>query len=123
SSNALTVEAWIAPRSAQQGGPARIVTLSSGFYSRNFTLGQGEQYGSPADNYIMRVRSNVNDPNGMRSILSPRGAASTSLTHLVFTRDANGNERLYINGQQVSSQRVSGSMTTWDSSFRLALGD
>ena len=40
-SNAITVEAWITPGNTTQNGPARILTLSTDLYERNFTLGAG----------------------------------------------------------------------------------
>jgi hypothetical protein len=66
-SGSLTVEAWIEPANATQGGPARIVTLSRDPGQRNFTLGQG------AAAYEMRFRTATTSPNGEPSLWSPGG--------------------------------------------------
>jgi len=57
-SNALTIEAWITPANAEQSGPARIVSLSSNPSSRNFTLGQDQDF------YDVRLRTTGTDKNG-----------------------------------------------------------
>ncbi|NDJ77045.1 MAG: hypothetical protein GYB65_12390, partial [Chloroflexi bacterium] len=122
-SNELSIEAWIVPANTSQDGPARIVTLSQDLYKRNFTLGQGYYGVQPANFYDVRLRSTSQTTNGMPSLASPRGALTTTLTHVVYTRDANGNVRLYVNGVQQQSGTVSGSLANWDTGFRFGLAN
>ena len=122
-SNQISLEAWIVPANVTQDGPARILTISGDIYNRDFTLGQG-QYGTlPADVYITRLRTTRTDVNGEPSLISPRGTATTALTHLVYVRDAGGTARTYINGQQVSTRSTSGDFSNWTQTFRLALAN
>ncbi len=121
--NAITLEAWIVPTNATQTGPARIMTLSEDIYSRDFTLGQGQSNGLPADVYVTRLRTTRTDTNGEPSLVTPAGAATTSLTHLVYTRDAAGTARLYINGQEAATRQTSGDFSNWSSTYRLALAN
>ncbi|MFO7901438.1 MAG: LamG-like jellyroll fold domain-containing protein [Pirellulaceae bacterium] len=71
-SNAFSLEAWIAPATKAQAGPARIVTLSRDHGTRNFTLGQDE------DAYEMRLRTTATSANGLPA-LKTGGDAEPSL--------------------------------------------
>jgi hypothetical protein len=122
----LTIEAWVAPAGTEQDGPARIVTLSKNTEQRNFMLGQGPWRDHPSDNpafYVARLRSTSTDENGMPSLKSPGGSAQETLQHVVYTRDATGKARLYIDGVEVNSTRVDGSFDTWGDGYHLALAN
>jgi WD40 repeat protein len=121
--NALTIEAWVTPSNITQDGPARMVTLSPDIWERNITLGQGLWPGQPNDTFDIRLRTTDTSDNGQPSITSPSGAASTNLTHLVYTRDAAGTATLYVNNVPVVSDTVAGDFSNWDTSYRLALGN
>jgi hypothetical protein len=41
----------------------------------------------------------------------------------VFTRDASGKARVYVNGQKRMERLISGNFSNWGQSFRLALGN
>ncbi|MFG0265704.1 MAG: DUF1592 domain-containing protein [Rhodopirellula sp. JB055] len=114
-SNALTVEAWIKPKNTIQKGPARIVSLSSNSVQRNITLGQ------EGDRYQVRLRTTSTSDNGLPETESGKGKVTTRLTHVVFTRDRNGNVRFYLNGKQTASKLVSGKFSNWDDGFPLVL--
>jgi hypothetical protein len=122
-SNELTLEAWVQPGDTSQDGPARIVTLSQGPYSRNFTLGQGLWGSQPSDLYDVRVRTTATDNNGTPSLTTPAGLLTTELTHVVYTRGASGVARIYVDGVERVSGAVGGDFSNWDESFRLALGN
>ncbi len=51
------------------------------------------------------------------------GPARTALTHLVYTRRADGDATLYVDGEPVAHGAVPGEPTNWDPGFRLALGN
>ncbi|MEN9638322.1 MAG: hypothetical protein RLZZ262_190, partial [Bacteroidota bacterium] len=115
--NAITIEAWIRPTNATQTGPARIVTMSSGTSTRNFSLMQA------ADNYAARLRTATGTTtNGMPELLSPDNkVATTYAQHLVYTMSSAGQERLYVDGVLVTSGTRSGVFTNWsDMVFGLA---
>jgi hypothetical protein len=115
--NAVTLEVWVTPADTQQSGPARILTLSSGTGQRNFTLAQD------GDKYDVRLRGTKTDGNGLPSLASSGGSLATRRTHVVYTRDASGKTRLYIDGQQVAASDVGGDLSNWDENFRLALAN
>jgi hypothetical protein len=116
-SKAVTLEAWITPADGRQAGPARILTLSSGSSERNFTLGQ------EGDRFDVRFRARGTDRNGMPGLASPVGSAGPRPTHLVYTRDAAGKARLYVDGEDRGSRDVGGDLSNWNDGFRLALAN
>ena len=116
-SNAITVEAWVAPASDTQRGPARVVTYSNGTDLRNVTLGQD------AGLWVARVRSDGSDLNGLPMIGSAGAAARTAtLSHLVVTV-AGDQRRFYVDGKLRSSARVPGGLTGWMPDFPLIVGN
>jgi hypothetical protein len=116
-SKAVTLEAWVTPADTQQSGPARILTLSNGVVQRNFTLGQD------GNKYDIRFRGSATDGSGLPSLSSPSGAVQKRPTHVVYSRDAAGKAKLYINGEEKGARDVPGNLANWDDGFRLALAN
>jgi uncharacterized repeat protein (TIGR01451 family)/uncharacterized repeat protein (TIGR02543 family) len=116
-SDEISIEAWIKPANTTLGGPARIVTLSDGAYDRNFTLAQ------QASAYNTRLRTTETNGNGIPSLTA--GAVTTGeASHIVYTRDASGVARLYVNGVEVGSRDdISGDFSNWDEGFRFGLAN
>ncbi len=50
-------------------------------------------------------------------------AVQLEKTHVAYTRTAEGQARLYVNGDEVAAGKVGGDFSPWDAGFRLALGD
>jgi hypothetical protein len=127
-SNAITIEAWIkrAAHVADDQSPGRIVTFSRNFTERNFTLGQ-----SSGDRYEVRLRTTATDDNGVNrrdsnQRVAQEVAVAPDLCHVVYTRDAAGQVRLYLNGADpIGSNRpqIGGTFANWDGSFQLALAN
>ena len=115
-SNALTVEVWFQPANLTQEGPARLFTISGDTSNRNVTLGQE----GPA--LQARLRTTRTSNNGMPAIETGR-LLKTALTHAVYTRDAAGKARLFVNGRLTKEQSTPGSISNWNGSYRLALGN
>lgn len=122
-SNEITLEAWLQPANTTQDGPARIISLSNSKTQRNVTLGQGMHGNLPADLYMVRLRTTQTSTNGLPAVVSPAGSATSSLTHVVYTRQINGRATLYINGQDRGVLDIGGDLTNWDSQMPLLLGD
>ena len=119
--DALTIEAWIKPANVTQDGPARIVTLSQDPYARNFMLGQGRWGTQPKDVFDIRLRTTETDDNGRPAVTTPRGTATTQLTHVAYSRSADGAVTIYISGMPVFTGQIGGALDNWDNGHRLAL--
>jgi VCBS repeat-containing protein len=109
----LTVETWVKPANTRQYGPARIVALSEDAYPKggNFVLGQGPDAGDVS--YDARLRTTETDKFGIPSLTSPDGSLTTNLTHVVFTREASGATRLYLDGALVATGTSGGNFSAW----------
>jgi hypothetical protein len=127
-SNELTVEAWVKPTLASQSGPGRLVTLSSDPSHRNFTLGHGgdpdELTGSAHRSFFIgRVRTTKTSKNGVPDLHSRNDSVVADLSHVVYTRSADGLHHLYVDGIERASEKRLGDFSTWDKNYRLAIGD
>ena len=116
-SDEITVEAWVAPASTSQTGPARIVTMSADTTNRNFTLGQD------GDTYNQRLRTTTTDSSGIPAVGSPAGSLTTGLTHVVYTRDDTGAATIYLDGSPVTSDTVGGDLSAWVATDGFALAN
>ena len=116
-SNEITVEAWVKAGNDTQTGPARMVTVSQNSSSRNVTLGQA------GDAYDARVRTTTTTNNGTPALVTASGQGTTSLRHVVFTRDAPGNARVYVDGVEVAASVIAGDLSNWDAGFAFGLGN
>ena len=116
-SNAFAMEAWVVPLSETQDGPARIVSISQDPFTRNFTLGQVDTALSA------RFRTSDTSANGRPDLFTSADVVDDALLHVVFTRAADGISRIYKNGNLVVEGMFGGDTSTWDESYKLALGD
>ena len=106
-----------------QDGPARIVSISSSKTERNVTLGQGLYGDQSPDLFMARLRTTQTSTNGLPAVVTPPGAAVTSLTHVVYTRRANGPATLYVNGQDRGVLDIGGPFSSWDERMPLLLAN
>ena len=114
STNAITLEAWVQPANTTQTGPAPIVTVSQQSNKQNFSLGQS---GNRWDGHLRTSSTN----NAGTGLTSATGTATLNLTHVVYTRDASGNVRIYVNGVQSTSSTLTGNFSSWTSNYKLGL--
>ncbi|MEM9490052.1 MAG: LamG domain-containing protein [Myxococcota bacterium] len=136
-SQAFTIEVWITPDEAVIDGPRRIVTLSLDDVNQSVVLGQGgNALGLPQNRYLMRLRtSDYNNQFGNPPLMTRIGVVETGLTHLVFTRAADGAVTCYIDGQAVElladngkGQNVPtdtrpGDLSVWPGDHTLGIGN
>jgi hypothetical protein len=118
SSGAFTLEAWAAPFGVTTSGPARLATLSKGAFDRNVSLLQHRDY------YQVRLRSAASNDNGQPAMVSaPGDARPGALQHLVVTRAADGEQRLYVDGRLRHRIVMPGALDGWLPDAILALAD
>jgi hypothetical protein len=125
SGDGLTIEAWLEPANVEQNGPATILTLGSDPFARNVTLGQGIEpdAGGHGDRYTVRYRTMETEGDGKPGLQTNDNAAKPQLTHLVFTRQANGASHFYINGKLDREGRLEGDLANWATDTPLVLGN
>jgi hypothetical protein len=113
-SGELTAEVWFTPSNLTQAGPARIVSLSLDTSERNFQLAQA------AAQFNSRFRSSTTLANGQDT---SAGTMTVALTHYVLTRTSTGTIKMYVNGSEISSTTPGGDLTTWVSTYALAVAN
>ncbi|MBN1673421.1 MAG: FecR domain-containing protein [Kiritimatiellae bacterium] len=124
-SNEITIEAWITPKIAAQGGglgkgAARIVSISANPTERNVTIGI-DISPHPEGSYEARLRTTTTDPNA--GVFAPHCPARASLTHLVYTRGATGKDTFYVDGVPGPSGVSTGTFDNWANTFHLVLAN
>ncbi|WP_026416455.1 LamG domain-containing protein [Actinomadura oligospora] len=125
-SGEISVEAWVKPVTGLlTNGQFDILTVSSDDAHRNVTLQQrkGLLDSSSVDAWL---HTDATDDTGSPDLATPAGSLGSlggALTHLAFTRSADGKTRIYINGQLKAEHTVGGSLGAWNDRFELALGD
>ncbi|WP_242885220.1 LamG domain-containing protein [Actinomadura litoris] len=122
-SDEISIEAWLRPVSGGLlNAQYNILTVSADAQHRNVTLQQrnGLLTSSAADAWL---RTSATTDEGVPDLATPAGSLSTALTHLAYTRSADGRTRIYLNGRLAAEQTVAGSLDTWDDRYELALGD
>ena len=122
-SNAITLEAWIQTNNLSQSGPARVAGISGNPSNRNITLGQGLWGNQPLTVYDMRLRTRSTGHNGVPSVSTPAGSATTNLTHVVMTHAPDGTSTVYVNGVPLASHNQGADMSNWDTSFPMVLAN
>jgi Concanavalin A-like lectin/glucanases superfamily len=121
--NELTIEAWITPANPDGKPIGRIVTLSGGASARDVTLAQGVLGKDRPSAYSVRLRTHHPHQPTPPQLASPEKTVVNALTHLVYTRDAAGLARLYIDGVLVAHTTQLGDFGNWDHSYPLALAN
>lgn len=114
----LVVELAVTPDNARQSGPARILSYSSGPYSRNFTIGQA------GDRLVVRLRTSPSDPNGRRGEIVLPGVFAAGETARIRIRHAPDGTSVETGGP--ASAHLAGltpDFGLWDDSFALLIGN
>ena len=113
----ITLEAWVHPLRGALDFEGAIVSLSTDVQDRNFALSQNTSAFDAA------LRTSTTDGGGRPPLSTAKGTCSALLTHIVFTRDAKGSERLYVNGLERTMRSRAGNFGTWNDAFHLYLGN
>ena len=116
----FSVEAWVAPALVAVDN-SYMVSYSGGDTARNFTLGQTNQ------DYDFLLRGSNSDLDGMPQLQTPDAAMllQASLQHVVLTYDPVNGRQIYVNSvnANVPDPQKGGTISNWDSSFALVLGN
>jgi hypothetical protein len=91
----FSILAAIRPLHRNQTGPARIVSLSAGIWSRNFLLGQENS------DLVFRVRNGVNGTNGMAHALWIKDAVLDAPHEIIAVYD-HGVSSIAVDGRRLS---------------------
>ena len=117
-SDEITVEVWHKPANDTQGGPARMVSISIDSGNRNISFMQN------AGDHHIRLRTTDSGNNGW-----PDGVVQAPTIRIdrmlrgIYSRDANENVALYMDGKEVAAGKVTGNFSNWDPTYKISLGN
>lgn len=119
---AITLETWIRTGSIEQDGPSNIITISDPL-DKGIALSQEFEYNDDLKYYfsadIATSNSIVNDS---LALATKQMYESIALQHLVYTRNADGTETFYVDGEEQGSQTGTRDFSSWNSTtFKLSL--
>jgi hypothetical protein len=116
-SNEITLEAWITPASTNTNNTQyRVFGISLDTDNRNISLFQ-----SNAD-YQLALRTGATTLDGDPPLVVT-GAVTTLPQHVVFTRDALGAAKVYVDGAEVATGTIGDTMANWDPSYELFIAN
>lgn len=115
STGEFSFEIWAKADNTSQNGPARLLTVSDGAATRNFTLGP-----EGGDMHV-RLRTTGTSLNGAPDMVQS-GSVTTAEEHYVVTYDGSV-LAFYHNGQLLSSEARSGDLSGWDMDYPLLVGN
>jgi len=121
--NELTIEAWITSSAAHQGTLARILTLSNDAARRNVELIRERREDHTEARYTVRLRTTTTTKSGFPPLQTPQDTVSNGMQHVVYTRDASGHARIYIDGIEVGHRVIVGSLASWNADYPLVLAN
>lgn len=116
-SDELTVETWARTNSTLQEGPDRVVSLSLDTQNRNFTLGQDYDAGYEYGNLRLRTDDAAYNNNGTPALMSenPKSVWNPAeYSHVVYTRTADGDSVMRLNGNIAAQEERLGSFDNWE---------
>jgi hypothetical protein len=119
---AFTVETWLDVKNSVQDGPAQILAFEAQNNKSWFTLAQGAA-GSTNDFLNIDIQFDQPARAWASPLTSPSGSLPAGLAHVVYTRDAEGHERVFVNTQLVAERDYPGSFAQWSDDVALLVGD
>lgn len=119
-SNEITIESWIKPSRNHMEGPAMIASLSNDNLSHRITLAQADKY---SFDYVSQLNDSDNDLNENTDFQGDSTYKDLEYHHLVYIKDKNGNEKLYVNGTEIYSGQSSRDFSAWNDDYRFSLAN
>jgi PKD repeat protein len=120
-SGELTVEAWVDPALAEPPEPGRLLTVSPDDSIRNLAVSQGF-VGDGGSRIELRLVSDDSTEQGYPAAETAPGTLDGELVHVVATRDAQGRQRIWLDGELTDEAIVGGELSGWDPTYPLAIG-
>ncbi len=117
-SEAFSIETWIKPESVAEQGRAQILAFRVRGTSW-FSLAQGSTDNAHGDHLSVDIRL---DGQSGSLFFSPAGSLPKALTHVVYTRGADGHERIFVNTELVAERDHPGSLSQWADDIDLIIG-
>jgi hypothetical protein len=121
-SDELSIEAWVTPLADGQRRIGQIVAIAQDQKQRSVILAMRSRRNGMADRFTARIHTTATSGVG-EEVSTATGSAAASLTHIVYTRDSSGMERIYVDGVDQGRRKGAGSLSDWDTHDILTLAN
>ncbi len=121
----ITFECWLKPAEPYFPNTSRIATLSASDAELGFAIDQelNERDNSKELTYHVRMQTASTVSSGYPDFTPDITQLYINLQHLVYTRNAQGKEIVYLNGVKSSEGFRPSELSTWNDNYYLRLGN
>lgn len=124
--NEITIECWIRPAEPDFPGKGRILSLGNDEDNIGFVLNQEYVWDSLKKSliYSSRLNTEFTDSTGYPELVQyKRSSTFINTHHLVYVRNKQGQESIYLNGVKSAEAFRPGDLSSWNDNFYLRLGN
>jgi hypothetical protein len=122
--NEITFECWINPSEPTKTGKTRIFSVGSSNSDLGFALDQNFTTSNGKRTITYSARLNTGTATGLPELVTIRSdSVSINLHHVVYTRNSEGQETLYIDGKKAASGTRAGNFSLWKEGYVMKLGN
>lgn len=119
--NEFSIEMWLRTGNKEQDGPSNIFTLSDP-ETNGVTISQ--KYESTDENkyyFNGTAQTSDTDTEGNPAFTVDERYGNIVLQHIVYSKDNEGNEKLFVDGIPVKTNTRTGNLSTWSNTYNLTL--
>jgi hypothetical protein len=122
--NEITLECWIKPNITDFNSDATIISLSRDPENIGFSLMQSDYSFSEDKNYryLLGLSTKSTESSG-RPFLSSGENDFVTLYHIAYTKNRQGEEKLFLNGEMVANSIKPLGLDNWSNDYHLYLGN
>jgi hypothetical protein len=121
--NEISIEVWIIPADKTPLQLSRILSIADDPVKRNVELLEEREDNQRSVRYTLRLRTSKTGEDAKPPLQTPKLPHASTPQHVVYTRDATGMARLYVNGLDQAHALIAGDFSNWDTSYHLVLGN
>jgi hypothetical protein len=123
--NEITLECWIKPSYNDPDRTSDILNISNINDDIGAGIAQEHVFSDNPNsyNYLIRLKTKATALNGAPNLYSCNELSYLSLHHLVYVKNYDGQEKIYLNGKEVASGIRPESFENWKDDYSLILGN
>ncbi len=121
--NEITVECWLKTNSLQTQNTSKILSLENNS-SQAFSLNVYTDAQNPDKIiYSTNLRTTTTDDYGRPELILNETLDADILQHIVFTHSNSGNEKLYVNGEEMITGYRPANYANWENDYSLLIAN
>jgi len=123
--NEITLECWLKPSYNDPNRTSDILNISNNNDDIGANIAQEHVFSDNPNsyNYLIRLKTKATALNGAPNLYSCDELSYLSLHHLVYVKNYDGQEKIYLNGEEVANGIRPESFENWKDNYSLILGN